>query len=470
MAEMTNNQSVTPVRRVPVGMPPEFNDVNNGRQPTNEDVRRALEGMDTPLPMPDEDTGGVEVEGTPEQIQRQQMPPQPLDMFALQEELDAEGITPTTTMQEVEPTEVPEEKPQVSVFNVPQGEAETFMQTLPIDTYKKVSTSKSVQVNEVELVDVPVATRRIQDLADYRSLVRSRRESRPVNVTERVLINSGMVVTLKPASSIEMATIYRNYLTGTDTDYSKLYQFCYDHTIGTSIGDLSYNEYVNQISPSDIETILDGIYEISETDERTIRVVCGTGEGGCGQEYDIKVSVKTLADVKELSKESIDRAKEIVNARNDIQRARQIHEDSPVMKVKILKFGDRYLYIRSANGPMAIERGDMIEQIMEERGAIIGVLVSYIEKITVMIQERPDTEPIPIDLTTVDVISDELMTFTDDELDQLKTAINNYAKEYATLDFSLKGDFQCPHCKNKKNKIPCRISDLIFQKVQRMLR
>ena len=210
-------------------------------------------------------------------------PPQqkaPINLAEMEEivnnnEVSTEQATPT-----------PEEKSDVAVFNVPEGQVSDFMKTLPMETFNKVASSKVIQVNEVELKDVPTASRRITSIAEYRRLSQHRANNKTVEITERVLVNSGFVVTLKAATSLEMATIFKNPMSE-EVDWEKSYRFCYEHTVDTSIGRLSFNEYVMKVSPSDIETVLNGIYELSETFERNISVSCGKRDG-CGLHMKLK--------------------------------------------------------------------------------------------------------------------------------------------------------------------------------------
>lgn len=349
----------------------------------------------------------------------------------------------------------------ITVINVPEGQVGNVIKQLPPDTFEKVVASKVVQINEVELKDVPTATRRITDINDYKALKRIRPERQP-EITERVLINSGFVVTLKGATSMQMSSIFIS-MNGSDIDWSKAYQFCYEHTIGTSIGRLGYNEYVAKVDPSDIETILDGIYEISEHDEINVQVNCQ-----CGLPYDVKVKTATLASPKRLPKESMDRVKEILDARNDIEAAKRIQENSPTVTAKYIKSGDRTIVIRTTTGNMMIERIDQIDRIAEQYNPAVATIALFVEKILVTARINENVEPEVYELSSLDVICGELEQIEDEELDMIKNMISEL-KTYETVQYTLKGPFQCPNCGHVDNEVGCTIADLVFQKVQRAL-
>lgn len=357
----------------------------------------------------------------------------------------------------------------VTVINVEKGKADDVIRQLPFDTYDKVVKSTTIQVNEIDLKDVPVATRSITSIDEYRALAARRKNNKSNEVTERVLINSGLIVTVKSATSMEMASIFKNTLYN-DTDWAKTYQFCYEHTVTTSIGRLSYNEYVAKVSPSDIETVLDGIYELSETDERTVELNCGENDGGCGSTYTAKFEPKMLPNATKLPKESLERVKEIVDARNDIVHAKEIQNNSPTCIVKCAKLGDRIIYIRSTTGHMMIERIDQVDQIADRFNSLVALLILYVEKITIELPSvRDDVPAAPIDIISVEALCEELKSLDDEELEQIKYIVSEKIQDYRPMTYSLKGNFVCPNCQMVRTEIPCNISDLVFQKVQRML-
>lgn len=388
--------------------------------------------------------------------------PAPLNLVDLKEELEGEYDEEAA---EAAPKE--EVVPPV-VIKVPEGEANNVIAQLPLSTYDKIVRSKTVEIREVEMKEVPTASRRVDSIAEYRALKNKRASVRSGEVTERALLNSGFVITLKSATSLEMSTIFKTMM-GNETDTVKMYQFCYEHTVDTSIGKLSYNEFVSKVDPKDIETVLDGIYEISEVDERKVQIMCGMADGGCGGFYDVQFEVKNLPCVDRLPEKSRERVKEILAVRNDLDAARRVQMASPVMNVKILKFGDRYVYVRSTNGHMLIEREPIIEEIGNEYGAFIALLIIYVEKIVVEYSVREDVPPESVDLVTPELICEELKTLEDAELEALKNLISDGLTDYQPVQYSIKGHFQCPNCGATKSEIDCKISDLIFQKVQRML-
>lgn len=400
------------------------------------------------------------------------VPPQPkavpIDLVELQEELNNDAAnTVETTVVQPEPTNTIKAEDIVEI-NVPAGESETFMQTLPIETYDKVVNAKVIKVNEVELKDVPTKTTRLVDIAKYRMLSKRRPDTKTAEVTERVLINSGFVVTLKAATSLELATIFSSP-TSMNVDWEKAYIFCYEHTVGTSLGKLSYNEFLVRVLPVDIETILFGIYEISETDTRKISIKCGRDDGGCGESYEVEATISKLPNYSTLDEVSKERIKKIISIKNSPDETRRFIDNSPSTFVKYIKCGDKTIAVRNTTGAMLLERTDRIDDLSATYGGIVAVLVMYVESIIITYKEREDTEPVNYLIDTLDIICEELRKLTDEEIVVIKDIILDTIQDYPTIDFSIKGPCICPHCGNIKEAIPCTISELVFQKVQSVL-
>ena len=436
-----------------VGGPVPMNriDLNDIEEPTNEEVK---------TPEPPHVVLGQPIVPPKPPVEEQT----PINLAGLEEELDAEAHGTMVVNKPVEPEIKPEE---VVTINVPEGEADTLIQNLPLETYDKVVKAKVVKVNEIELKDVPTRTTRITDIESYRRLTQRRPSINTAEITERVLINSGFVVTLKAATSLEMATIFS--ASSSDIDWEKEYTFCYEHTVGTSIGKLSYNEFVSKVSPSDIETILFGIYEISETDTRKVSIICGTNDGGCGKSYEVDTEINKLPNYDALNDRSKERIKKIVAAKNSLDESRRIAKDSPTTLAKYVECGDRILTVRATTGNMMIERVDRIDEMAATYNPIIALLMLYVENIRITYREREDAPETSFLIDTVGILCEELLKLTDQEIEFIKDIITNDLEEYPTVTFSIKGPCICPHCGNVKDSIECSVSDLVFQKAQSVL-
>mgnify|MGYP003571241807 CR=1 FL=1 len=420
--------------------------------------------LDVELPMEDDqEVGGIEIE------QNAQQPKQPIDLFQVQENLDEASNDEVSEDGNQNNTSDTASESNVMVINVPKDEVDNFVKQMPVETFNKMTSADVIQINEVELKDVPTATRRIDSIAEYRAIRNRRKDkNKPTQLRERALPNSGYVATVKPATSMEMSTMFKSPTLNSDIEYQKLYDFCYTHMVDSSIGRMSFAEFVNNTDPAELEDLAYDIYAMSETSERKISIHCGEGDGGCDQFFEITVDANTIPDISGLSDEYKNRVKEIIEVRNDLNSAKELQKNSPIMKYKVVRFGDSYFYVRKTTGPMMTSRDDRLVEIGEKHGQFVALLILFVDKVVVTYQEREDVEPRTVEFTDVEMICEELKSLDDDQLDTLKDIIGNNIEDFPKMTYSLKGDFVCPNCGKRRTRIPCSVTDLIFQKVQRM--
>lgn len=376
---------------------------------------------------------------------------------------------------ELDTDPMPIEDGNVVSFNVPSEKADTFISTLSIDERKKIATSRVIQVNKIHKKDVPVATRVINSVSEYKRIV-------PRTVTgenqECVLLNSGYVATFKGSGALALATILPDR-EGQPEDYAKKYQFCYDNLINTSIGKMSYNEFCLHTSFMDMDTMIYSILRASEPDQSSVRLSCGVPN--CRNEYDATYYLSQLIDTDSITERMGERINEIVSVRNMEDKAKKVHEESPVMVTRIISVeqGDpsdpdykKYdIEVKSPNGIFMIERNDIISRYKGIYDGIVLAISMYIPAIYTTFTMKDETEPNTYEIIDPDVILSILKEFDDETVQILVDVINDISnEEYENPTYSFKGHFKCPNCGRVEEKVPCRIEDLIFQKVERAMR
>lgn len=402
--------------------------------------------------------------------QNAQQPPEVLDLAAMEEQISRNSHqnelvrddTPKSA-QNIQPSHVTE-------FYVPEGRGGEFIHSLTPEQQEKVETSKTIKVNEVRKVDVPVATRTITNISQYKRIASNRVASESVEVP---LLNSGYVAIVKGCGSLEMASILPDIRNNYEwDDYAKLYQFCFSNLVGTSIGTLSYRDFCVKTSPYDLDALVHGILRASLPDEQSVTLTCG-GEN-CGKDYDIKYSLSNLIDWDSVTDEMLQRIDEIMSVKNVIEDARRVQEASPVMTQKYIDIGNgETVCIRSQNGPLVIERtnDELITKIATNYNQIVTLFLLNIEKITVELPDETGTMQI-YDLIDPEAMAAEIQTFSDTQLEIIKEELQTL-KAYPQYTYSFKGPNNgpiiCPHCKLENKRIPCKVQQLVFQRVSRAI-
>lgn len=428
-----------PKSRIPVVTTDESISDSEGMVITNTDINSSTNEPSTQVPPP------------PQQEEKK-----PLDMFQVHEMVEAQRAEILQqTDSDIESSDNEEgstatETPDVMHITLEKGQAKDFAQNMPKELYDKFQATKTVHIEEIEMKQIPTATRRITDISQYRELCSKRPNHVVGELAERALVNSGIIIVVKAASSIEQASIFLphadNYM---DYDMERVYEFMYTHTVDTSIGKLSYNEFKDVISLLDIDTVLEAIYSISEQKEKTISMNCPAddeddGIPGCGGSFEMKINTGTLPDTKNFPKESMDQVKKIIKAKGDLEKSKEIQMTSPASTVRIAKIGDRYFVARSMTASRYITL-DARRAELSKYPQIIKLLLINVDSIQIEtpIEGTDEVETSVID--SVELIAEELTQLTDEELTLLKQFLTTI-KEYVPMRFSIKGPYQCPLC------------------------
>lgn len=367
-----------------------------------------------------------------------------------------------TSAQNVTPTEVTE-------FKVPEGRVHDFIDTLSPEQKEKVETSKVIEVREVRQVDVPVATRVVTSIDQYKRIASRKVTSEAVEVP---LLNSGYVAVVKGCGSLEMASILPDPQDMEWDDYAKLYTFCYSNLVSTSIGQLSYRMFCVKTSPDDLPAMVHAILRASVPDEQSVTLTCGGGN--CGKDYDITYYLSELADLDTIEQKVLDRIDEIMSVKNTIEDARKVQEASPVMIQKYISIGDgKTVCIRNPNGPITVERTnqELIDKLSTKYNHLVVLYLLSVEKITLEIPNDDGGVDV-YDLVDPEVIAEEIQAFSDTQLEILKEEFQKL-ESYSQYTYSFKGrnsqPIVCPHCKLENKRIPCKVQQLVFRRVSRAM-
>ena len=332
------------------------------------------------------------------------------------------------------------------------------METLPGELKEKVKNTAALEVRSIVMADVPVATRTIETITDFKNLLPKKVVG---NLVKKVLINSGYIATVEGASSLDMATIAYDPKTEVP-DYPKMIQFAYDHLVNTSIGQLTYPKFVKETSAQDIIVLIAAIYQASEPDAKTMMVQCGNQR--CRDTHEITFSVSNMWDTSEFDEETINYFNEIVEAEDNIFKAREVHSRAPVMKIDYLKFDDMYFGLKHTDAGTAGIYFPAASLIATKYNASITVYVAFVKEV------RFDVNGIVYASSDPEVICQALKNISnDDNQVALRNYIINDIKEYKNYQFKMKPlvpgeSFVCKKCGHADESIDIKPETLVFQK------
>ena len=342
-------------------------------------------------------------------------------------------------------------------FDVPAESASEFISSMNIEDREKLERAKKIRVNEVTLVDVPVATRKIRDLKEYRRVIP---KSNVAETVDAVLINSGYVATFKGCGSLKLASLLPDE--SETVDYGKRYSLCYEQLVDTSIGKMSYQEFVSKTSVTDIEECLRSILRAGCVDEDEIIIDCGV----CHSEYKVKFTYSGLIDIDTMDAQTKEQMDKIMKARASLDEAEEVQKSSPVMTSRIVKLSDSItISLKHTDGTTAIAVYPKFKTYANKYNPLISAFIAYINK---MWLTQPDSsgEMQTYLIDNPDIIADVLYNSSDEELEIIRQNIPEIY-DIPKFTYGFKGDFYCPNCGKHETYIACKIDDLVFHRIQK---
>lgn len=384
---------------------------------------------------------------TPKQEEKKKV----LDLAALEDNLY------NTSAPKEQPK--PEVKEEPVVIEVPESKAETFMQNIPDAVKDKVQTSKVVKVNFTRDINLPKATKRFTNIDGYRRVA-------PKNVcasfVARILVNSGYIGYFKGCGSLQWSTLSPALDEPEPTiDSGKLAQFCYDQLVSTSLGKISYRKFLEQTSSEDVPAMLHAIMQASLPDEQSVIMACG--KRSCQKEFDATYRISELPDIDNIPEDVKKYVARISKAKDIVEDAKEIHDESPVMqRVQYTRNNGRTILVfKHRDLANIIDRAPAMDGLIERYGESAALIGAYIDEIYLNIgKEGEDDDWYRTSDPTI--ICEELYKLSTTELDEIRAIIQEIPS-LETIKYSLKGDFECPHCHTTTHNPEQDIMSLVFQ-------
>lgn len=398
---------------------------------------------------------------TPEPVpQPVPQPAQPMNITDIQNRLAQTTPQMPPSEETAPPVETPSEQ---VVFEVPEQKAEAFYDMLPDEDKTKVSRARKINIVETKMVEVPTAVRTITSLDEYRRIVKRKVTGEYVEVP---LANSGYIATVRSATSLQLATILPDDIDDPTeiVDYAKRFQFAYDHLVTTSVGPMSYNTFLAQTSMIDLDALIWAIFKASVPEKQEITIVCGNQN--CRNAHPFFYNPSDIVDVDALSVETKMAINEIIAARDVAGDAKTVHDKAPAVNAKVFKItDDMYVYLKSPDAQMIIERAPLTETIVSRYSEAIYFTLLLVKQIQKGIRVTEDqTDPTWFNITDPILIAEELINMPDEDMETLLAAAQEISS-YDGYTFRIKGPITCPKCGHVDKTIGIELARLIFFKV-----
>lgn len=355
------------------------------------------------------------------------------------------------------------EQPNVVQFNVQSQDADRFLTNLNPVEREKVVKSDTLIVNEIKSLDIPVATRTITSLNEFKKVLPRQSHS---GVIKTPNINSGYSASFKGCGALALATIIPDE--SGIIDWHKRFALCYDNLVDTSIGKLSFNDFCARTHINDLPNMLFAILRASDPDENMISLECA----GCGRTYEQKYKLSELLDLDSITDDMSERIDEIMSNESIKEKAMEIHQASPVMTSKYVQFDQGYqkviMELKAPNATTFIEITPHMTYLIEKYSKFVAGILPYIAGVYLIFTPEGSDKEETYHITDVDSIAEILRDLDKTCIQAIGKTLEN-VKEYDSPTYSFKGSFKCPHCGRLETKIPCTVDSLIFYKVEQAI-
>ena len=381
----------------------------------------------------------------------------PIDLAAAEEALHYQKEVESTA--HVEKKEEKKEEPSVTI-EVPASKADTFMQNMPERVREKVETAKIVKVNFAGELNLPKTVKRLTSIEGYRRVAPRNVSSELVS---RVLINSGYIGYFKACGALRWNSlspaIDENGEFG-EMDSAKIAQFCYEQLVTTSIGNMSYREFLENTSNDDIPAILHAIMGASLPDEQEVVLICG--KKSCAKDFSVKYSIAELPDYDKVSEEATAQIEKILSVKDIIDDAKEVHDESPVMKKLAYTADTGSIFVfKHRDLATIIDRNPVIDAIIERYGESAAILAEFITEVYIKTGDTGTDDDYSLSNDPT-VICEELYRISSSCLDEIKSVVNQIPM-IEPIRYSMKGRFVCDHCGTESINPAQDIMSLVFQ-------
>lgn len=264
-----------------------------------------------------------------------------------------------------------------------------------------------------------------------------------------VAAQSGYMAKVLPLVHKDIINILRENVNRFEHQKS-LYRVIWDKIHDTSVGKMSFEQWLRNTSVEDIETFYYGLYASTFPNEGSFRYTCPH----CGVEHDYKVNHGNL--IKTTDK---DKMKELISkVSRDATTMEKMKEFSLIGKTQAIQLGDSGLIVELRT-PSLFDLLEILRTVPEKtinRDAESIVYMLYVNKVYIPAKDESGYYEENIKSSILRII-DNLPI---DDANEFKDAVDDRVDENR-ITYSLK-NIKCVECGQEVKDIPISIENLLF--------
>lgn len=195
---------------------------------------------------------------------------------------------------------------------------------------EKLRRAKSIKLEEVETVSLEtIKTKKMKKKGDIGKILGRMSD---MNITNIVLPFSGYTAQIKGLSALELVS----FVDGTDNkllDAQAKWQLIHSKIVNTSIGKMSFNDFLLNTAMQDYNTLIYGLLCSTYPEEDKMPMTCKQ----CGCDFEHKYTIQSLLRAEKMDDKLKDEFMHIVDSSYSEETARKAHEESLLYSVVRLK-------------------------------------------------------------------------------------------------------------------------------------
>lgn len=324
---------------------------------------------------------------------------------------------------------------------------------------EKLEKVKKIKIEEVETVELKQIKTKRAKKGRAKKIINKVNQTRHTPV---VLPISGFTATVSGCSTYELLTLITDDGNPVELQRSK-WSLIYSKIVDTSIGKMSFDEFLNNVAQMEYDVLVYGILCASYPEKDKFPLRCPK----CGTQFEHEYDIRTLLRAENMSEKLMETVAHVVDCSVREEDAKECHEESLLNQDLVIKLPESgYIFnlgVQTAHDFIenSVDAIDRLDQKYSQ-SAIIGSAVRRI-----FIEDPEDGEYFEID-DTEDII-ETIYSLQNTDLVVLGKKIGELV-DGMSFEFGLMNvDCTNNKCRQHTNAVPIEIDTILFHKYRQVM-
>ena len=325
---------------------------------------------------------------------------------------------------------------------------------------EKLERAKKIKLEEVEVVEIPNFKTKRAKRGSAKKILNKVNTARSTTV---VLPVSGLTLTVKGCSTYELLTLITNDEENLVESQRNKWSLLYSKVINTSIGKLTFDEFLNNVAQMEYEIIVYGVLCATYPENDTFPLNCPK----CNTKFTHNYQIRSLLRAEEITEKMMDAIQHTVDNSYTLEDAKRCHEESILNTVETIKLPQtgHYATIGVQTAQEFIEHSLEAITDLDEKYNQSAILASAVK--AMYLEDPEDGEYYILD-GQMDIIETIYSLFDTDLLvlgQMIGKLVEGMSYKFGLMDITCSN----PRCKQHTNTIEVDLERILFHKYQQVM-